>query len=125
MSLIIFKEDKNNFSSYFSLIGLLVAVLSPITHDYRLFFINICLVIYLLNSINLIISGNAILIALLVILIPKEYIWFHLGGSDFNINGPINAILMVFIYLFIESHGGKFHSKLEESLCEYLVVDHI
>lgn len=96
---IIFNEDRENFSSHFFLISLLVATLSPITPDYRLFLIGISLIILLLNQLKF----RIILPLILLILLPKEFLWVKIDDVSFTINGPINAMLMIFIYLYVMS----------------------
>ena len=97
----IFKNDSERFSSNFFLLSLLIALLSPITPDYRLFLINICLIIFLMNKPLSYLSSKFILIILLLIVLPKEFYWIKFGNIHFTPNGPINSILMIFLYFYI------------------------
>lgn len=97
----LFKSDDNFFSARFFLISILVAMLSPITPDYRLFLITICLIILLLNETLEHLSFNAIFITLLFITLPKEFYWFEFGIVRLTSNGPLNFIAMLLLFLYI------------------------
>jgi hypothetical protein len=112
----IFINDKNLFSSNIFLISLLVAIFSPITPDYRLFFISICTIIFLTKEIHDFFSYKLIIFLLLTILIPKEFLWIKFGDVSFTLNGPINFVLMFILlfYIFFKSILNK----------EYLIEIH-
>ena len=97
----IFINDKNSFSSNIFLVSLLVAIFSPITPDYRLFFISICTIIFLANEVYEIFSYKLIIFLLLSTLIPKEFLWIKFGDVSFTLNGPLNFVLMFILYFYI------------------------
>jgi hypothetical protein len=111
---ILFENDKDSFSSSFFHLSLLIVILSPISPDYRLFFIVVCTIILLLNKIKDDMLFDYLIISMLVVLLPKEFIWFQLHGANFTTNGPINFILILFIYLYILVKGflrGEIYKK--------------
>jgi len=97
----IFINDKNGFSSNIFLVSLLIAIFSPITPDYRLFFISICTIIFFTNEICDIYSYKVIIFLLLTILVPKEFLWIKFGDVSFTLNGPLNFMLMAILYFYI------------------------
>lgn len=103
----IFKSDENRFSTKFLLICLLIPLLSPIVPDYRLFFINVVLIICLTNNISENISTKFLISMLLFILIPKEFLWFSLGGAWFTPNGPLNCIAMLILLFYLAATSFK------------------
>lgn len=97
----LFEDDKNNFSSKFFMICLLIPLLSPIVPDYRLFFINLCLIISLTSKFSKHISSSFIISILIFILIPKEFLWFSRGGAWFTPNGALNCVAMMVLLIYL------------------------
>ena len=101
----LFQNDNEYFSSKFFILCLLIPILSPIVPDYRLFFINICLIITLTNNFVCKKTRNLFIVVLITILMPKEFYWFNLKDAWFTVNGIINSILMIGIYIIILMKG--------------------
>ena len=97
----LFKHDENKFSSKFFLICLLIPLLSPIAPDYRLFFLNVCLIILFTNKVSGNFSLNFIASILVFILFPKEFLWFALNGAWFTPNGVLNCTAMLILLGYI------------------------
>lgn len=97
----LFTSDTNGFSTKFFLICLLIPLLSPIVPDYRLFFINVCLIVCLTNKMAENICLKFVVSILLFILIPKEFRWFALNGAWFTPNGALNCIAMLILLVYI------------------------
>lgn len=97
----IFKSDFNKFSTKFFIICLLIPLLSPIVPDYRLFFINVCLIITVTNKLSENVSPNFLVPMLVFILIPKEFLWFAKSDAWFTPNGALNCISMLIILAYI------------------------
>jgi hypothetical protein len=97
----LFNSDHNRFSTKFFLICLLIPLLSPIVPDYRLFFLNVCLIICLTNKMAENINLKVLVSILVFILIPKEFRWFALNGAWFTPNGALNCIAMLILLGYI------------------------
>jgi hypothetical protein len=108
----IFDLDKDKFSTKFFLICLLIPLLSPIVPDYRLFFINICLIIFISSKVSKNISSVIIITTLVFILIPKEFLWFPLSGAWFTTNGPLNCLALLFLLGYLVINSIKFRINL-------------
>jgi len=111
----IFNADEERFSTKFFLICLLIPLLSPIVPDYRLFFINICLIIFLTNKNSNCISKKIVISTLIFILFPKEFLWFNLAGAWFTVNGPLNCLAMLFLlaYFVVKNFNARVHEVKE------------
>jgi hypothetical protein len=102
----IFLNDRDFYSSKFFLLCLLISILSPITPDYRLFLINICLIIFLINDVPNIFESKVIFLTLIFIILPKEFYWFDFGHVRYTPNGPMNFLAMFFLLFYVIRMNG-------------------
>lgn len=97
----IFKCDE--ISSSIFLLNLITVLLLPISPDYRLYLVSISLILLSINEVSSHYNKSFMVIFMLMILLPKHVLWLDYFGVNFTINGPINAVLLlaILLYLFV------------------------
>ena len=87
------------------LLNLVTVFLLPISPDYRLYLVSVSLILLSINEVSALYNKSFMALCLFLILLPKHIWWLDYWGVNFTVNGPLNAVLLLMLLVYLISAG--------------------